>query len=99
MQARWEEQVAQSARAQEANRRLATLATTLTGFAQQASSVAIVVIGVYLALDGRITMGAVIAAMILSGRALAPTAALAGLFVRASFALATLRSLTDCALE
>ncbi|NRB35779.1 MAG: type I secretion system permease/ATPase, partial [Rhodobacteraceae bacterium] len=95
MQARWEEQVAQSARAQEANRRLATLATTLTGFAQQASSVAIVVIGVYLALDGRITMGAVIAAMILSGRALAPTAALAGLFVRASFALATLRSLTD----
>jgi ATP-binding cassette subfamily C protein LapB len=95
MQARWEQQVAQAAKAGEANRRLANWATTLTALAQQASSIAIVIIGVYLALDGRITMGAVIAAMILSGRAMAPTAALAGLFVRASFALATLRSLTQ----
>ena len=38
-------------------------------------------------------MGAGIAAMILSGRAMAPTAALAGLFVRAGFAVSTLRSL------
>ena len=95
MQARWEQQVAQAAKAGEANRRLANWATTLTALAQQASSIAIVITGVYLALDGRITMGAVIAAMILSGRAMAPTAALAGLFVRASFALATLRSLTQ----
>jgi len=53
------------------------------------------VIGVYLALNGAISMGAVIASMILSGRALAPTAALSALFVRASFAVATLRSLNE----
>lgn len=93
MQARWERQVAETARVQDRSRKLATFATTATALAQQLSSVGIVVIGVYLALEGRITMGAVIAAMILSGRAMAPTAALAGLFVRASFAMSTLRSL------
>ncbi len=95
MQARWEAQVTQNALAQERARSLATFATTVTALAQQISSVGIVVIGVYLALDGQITMGAVIAAMILSGRALAPTAALSGLFVRASFAVSTLKSLNE----
>ncbi|MBK0326615.1 type I secretion system permease/ATPase [Rhodobacteraceae bacterium F11138] len=95
MQARWEHQVGESARAQERSKGLATYATTLTGLLQQLSSVGIVVIGVYLALEGRITMGAVIAAMILSGRALAPTAMLANLFVRASFAVSTMRSLNQ----
>ncbi|WP_425044240.1 type I secretion system permease/ATPase [Primorskyibacter sp. S87] len=93
MQSRWERQVAESARLQDRARKLATFATTATALAQQAASVGIVIIGVYLALDGNLTMGAVIASMILSGRALAPTAALSGLFVRASFAFSTLRSL------
>lgn len=95
MQDRWEQQVTQNAKAEERARRLSTVATTLTGLVGQLSSVGIVVIGVYLALEGQITMGAVIAAMILSGRALAPTAALAALFVRASFAVSTLRSLDE----
>lgn len=95
MQSRWESQSALAAQAQTKSRRLATFATTTTALATQASSIGIVVIGVYLALDGQITMGAVIAAMILSGRALAPTAAVTGLFVRGSFALSTLRSLDE----
>ncbi|MCV6825173.1 MULTISPECIES: type I secretion system permease/ATPase [Halocynthiibacter] len=93
MQRRWEQQVAESAKSQDRSKGLATFATTFTGLLQQLSSVGIVVIGVYLALEGTITMGAVIAAMILSGRALAPTATLASLFVRGSFAFSTLRSL------
>ncbi len=93
MQSRWERQSADAAMTQAKSRRLATLATTLTALATQASSIGIVVIGVYLALEGQITMGAVIAAMILSGRALAPTAAVTGLFVRGSFAISTLQSL------
>lgn len=95
MQSRWERQVTDSATAAEKSRRLALFATTVTGLAQQLSSVGIVVLGVYLALEGQLTMGAVIAAMILSGRALAPTAMLANLFVRASFAFSTLRSLNQ----
>lgn len=95
MQARWERQSEDAAFAQARSRRLATLATTLTALATQGSSIGVVVIGVYLALEGQITMGAVIAAMILSGRALAPTAAVTGLFVRGSFALSTLQGLND----
>jgi ATP-binding cassette subfamily C protein LapB len=95
MQSRWEQQVADSARVYERGKKLATFTTTFTSFAQQMSSVGIVIIGVYLALEGSITMGAVIAAMILSGRALAPTAALSSLFVRGSFAFSTLRSLNQ----
>lgn len=93
MQSRWEKHVAESARVNERSKKLATFSITVTGLAQQASSIGIVIIGVYLALEGSLTMGAVIAAMILSGRALAPTASLAALFVRASFAFSTLRSL------
>ena len=93
MQARWERYVAESAQSQERSKRLATFATTATALMQQLSSIGIVIIGVYLALEGSLTMGVVIAAMILSGRAMAPTAALASLFVRASFAFSTLRSL------
>ncbi len=95
MQARWERQVADSGAAVEHSKKLATFATTMTGLAQQASSVGIIVIGVYLALEGQVTMGAVIASMILSGRALAPTAAVASLFVRAGFAFSTLKSLNQ----
>lgn len=95
MQRRWEREVAQSAITQEKNRRLATFATTATALFQQLSSIGIVIVGVYMALEGRITMGAVIAAMILSGRALAPAAALSGLFLRGSFAFSTLRSLNE----
>jgi ATP-binding cassette subfamily C protein LapB len=95
MQTRWERQVADSAQAQEKSRSLALFATTVTGLAQQLASIGIVIIGVYLALDGQLTMGTVIAAMILSGRALAPTSMLANLFVRASFAFSTLKSLNQ----
>ena len=93
MQLRWETHVEEAGRAQRGLRFWANLATTLAGLAQQAASVGIVASGVFLALDGQVTMGAVIAAMILSGRALAPAAAVTSLFVRGAFALATLRSL------
>lgn len=93
MQGRWERQVTESATAQESSRKLATFATTTAATFQQASSIGIVILGVYLALDGVLTMGAVIAAVILSGRALAPMGALSGLFLRGSYALSTLRAL------
>lgn len=93
MQLRWETHAEEAGRAQRGLRFWASLATTLAGLAQQAASIGIVMTGVYLALDGQVTMGAVIAAMILSGRALAPAAAVTGLFVRGAFAMATLRSL------
>lgn len=93
MRKRWEDHTEASGRAQAGLRFWSSLAATLAGLAQQAASIGVVIVGVYLAMDGQTTMGAVIAAMILSSRALAPAAAVTGLFVRGAFAMATLRSL------
>jgi len=93
MQKRWEDHTDAAGRAQATLRFWSSLATTATALAQQAASIGIVIVGVYLAIEGRVTMGAVIAAMILSSRALAPATAVTGLFVRGAFALATLRGL------
>ncbi len=90
---RWEDAVTGAAVSNERSRRLANTAATLTATASQMSSIGIVVMGVYLALEGQLTMGTVIAAMILSGRALAPMAVLAGLMVRMSFAVDALGAL------
>jgi ABC-type protease/lipase transport system fused ATPase/permease subunit len=53
---------------------------------QQGVSVVIIVWGVYLVSEGRITVGALIAANLLAGRALAPLAAIAQTIFRAHYA-------------
>ena len=53
----------------------------------------LVVIGVFLILDGKITMGALIAANMLSGRVLAPISSLASVITRATQTVSALRSI------
>lgn len=60
---------------------------------QQLISVAIIIIGIYLIADGRLTMGGLIACSMLSSRALAPIGQVAGLLMQyhnASIALSSL---------
>lgn len=66
----------------------------LAAFLQQASYVAVVALGAYLAsTSGRLTMGALIACSILSGRVLAPVAALPGLLMQWAQARVALHNL------
>lgn len=51
-------------------------------FAQQLVSVGVLVLGVYLLMDNQITMGAIIAASMLAGRAMAPFGQVAGLLMQ-----------------
>lgn len=51
-------------------------------FAQQMVSVSVLVLGVYLLMDNQITMGAIIAASMLAGRAMAPFGQVAGLLMQ-----------------
>ena len=79
---RWEwygEKVADSS---SQSRHLSNLVINFTGMVQQLASIATVVMGVYLIHDGKLTMGGLIAAVILCGRAIAPLAQLAGLLIR-----------------
>ncbi len=65
--------------------RLKLLSTTTVNFAQAISqlvSIVIVIVGVYLLVDGKITMGGIIAASMLAGRAMAPLGQVAGLLMQ-----------------
>ena len=86
MQREWEAAIAASSRISGRTRFWSGLATNGTQLVQQFVSVVIIVWGVYLVSEGRITVGALIAANLLSGRALAPLAAIAQTIFRAHYA-------------
>lgn len=82
IQARWEESGRALAQ-QGAKIKLLNTATTMgTAWVSQVSTVATVVIGVYLVSDNLLSMGALIACTQLTGRALAPLGQLAALLVQ-----------------
>ncbi|MEM9205981.1 MAG: type I secretion system permease/ATPase [Pseudomonadota bacterium] len=68
----WDHAVAASSRSTTRARFWANLVATITATSAQAVSVIIIVWGVFLVIGGEITIGALIAANILSGRVLAP---------------------------
>ncbi len=93
MQMAWERSVAATARSGEAVHFWSSLALTISSSAQQITSMLLVVIGVFLILDGKITMGALIAANMLAGRVLAPISSLASVITRATQTISSLRSI------
>ena len=77
-------------------RRYGELAGSFAAFMQQASYITLVSVGAYIAISGHdLTMGALIASSILSGRILAPIAALPGLMVQWAHARAALLELEN----
>jgi ATP-binding cassette, subfamily C, bacterial LapB len=77
------------------NRMLSQFAINSTASIQQIAQVATIFYGVFLIQDGIITMGAMIAAVILGGRTLAPLSQLAAAMSRANGALQAYRSLSS----
>ncbi|EIL1178317.1 type I secretion system permease/ATPase [Salmonella enterica] len=94
MQKKWETFSALAAASAMKSRRLSTLAINFVSTMQQLQTVSMVCWGVYLIEDGVITLGGLIGSVILSGRAVAPLAQVAGLAVRYQQAKAALSSLT-----
>ncbi len=102
LQRQLESSVGETARWNAQARQWALSATNLATFLQQLVSVGVVVSGVYLISDGLLTMGALIAAVILSGRAVMPLAQIAALLTRyyqASTALKTLNEIMQMPVE
>ncbi|HKS87093.1 MAG TPA: type I secretion system permease/ATPase [Pseudolabrys sp.] len=93
MQRQWEKSVAAAARSGEDVQFWSTLSLTLAGTAQQVTSLLMTVVGVFLILDGRISMGALIAANMLAGRVLAPISGIASVITRATQTFRSLRSI------
>jgi ATP-binding cassette subfamily C protein LapB len=69
------------------------MALTSSNTAQQLTNLLMVLIGVFLVLDGKLSMGALIAATMLAGRVLAPIAGIAAVITRATQTFTILNSL------
>ena len=93
MLGRWRRYASMSAATQEKMRSLTSVAVNLASICQQAISVGLVIGGFYLFNNGDITMGAIIAIVMLAGRAMAPIGQFAFLVTRARQSMTTLDSL------
>lgn len=93
MRRRWQDAVIHQARISMKARLLAQLAGNWANLVMMGSQVAVVTVGVYLAADGQVGSGAIVAATILCGRAVQPLAQLAQLLIRLNQSMASYRSL------
>lgn len=93
MLGRWRRYSTMTATTQERMRRLTAVAVNLAGVSQQMISVGLLIGGFYQFNKGAMTMGAIIAIIMLAGRSTQPIGQLAFLFTRGRQAFATLDSL------
>ena len=93
MLGRWQRYSEMSAETQEKLRRLTTISVNLASLCQQTTSISLIIGGFYLFNAGIISMGAIIAVVMLAGRSLAPVGQFAFLFTRARQAFTTLEGL------
>lgn len=93
MQTAWERSVAATARSGEDVHFWSSLTLTSANSAQQITSLLMVIIGVFLILDGKLSVGALVAANMLAGRVLGPIAGIASIITRGTQTLASLKSI------
>ncbi len=95
MRKRWKTGVLKQARIATVGRFINQLAVNFSGFAQQGAQVGVVVIGVLMVSAHSLSMGGLIACVILTGRAMAPLAQVAGLLGRLAGALSSYKALDE----
>lgn len=95
MRTNWDQSVNKTVHYADKGHFLSQTITYLTTYISQFSNIAIVAGGVYLAAEGEITMGAIIAAMILNGRVIAPVSQLVGLIIRFDKTMLSLNNLDE----
>ena len=93
MLGRWRRYASMSAATSERMRKLSAVAVNLASISQQSISVGLLIGGFYRFQAGDMTMGAIIAIIMISGRSLQPVGQLAFLITRGKQAFATLDSL------
>ena len=93
MQTAWERSVAATARSGEDVHFWSSISLTTANAASQVTSLALLVIGVFLILDGKLTVGALVAANMLAGRVLAPIAGIASVITRGTQTLTSLKAI------
>lgn len=95
LQRKWEKSVAHIAQWGARSRLLSSSTVNFATAIQQLTTVAVVVFGVYLIIEGELSMGGLIATVILTGRTMAPMGQLANLSTRYFQAKTALGSLNE----
>ncbi|MCL1062762.1 type I secretion system permease/ATPase [Shewanella benthica] len=95
VQKSWQQMIGHTANWQLKSKKISTSVTNLANFTVQLSVVCVVILGVYRVADNAISMGGIIAAVILSSRAISPMAQLAGLMTRGNHTASALRQLDE----
>lgn len=95
MRTHWEKSISQTSYYGNKSHYLSQIVTYFVGFISQFSSIGIVAFGVLLANEGEVTMGAIIAAMILNGRVIAPVSQIVGMIIRLDRTLISLNNIDE----
>jgi len=95
MQERWEEAVGYIARWGLRARMLSSSVVNVASLVQQLASVLLIIFGVYMIMDQTLSMGGLIACVILSGRAIAPLGQVASLIANYEQSLKALKTLDE----
>jgi len=93
LQGYWERLSATTARSAMGSRLASAITLNFTQFVQQSCNTAMIVWGVYLILEGRMSVGALIGCTILAGRALGPLGQVAGLLTRYQHAVGAFKTM------
>lgn len=102
LRARYSDQVAENALYSQGSRFISALGGNIAGLVQQAASIIIVLVGMYMIREGDMTVGALIACVMLGGRAIAPIGQVANLMSRyhgARSAMTTIDGIMDKPVE
>ncbi len=89
----WESVVSLTAESSQRSRALSQSGINVAGWVQQMTAIAVVVFGVYRIAEGELTVGGLIACVMLGGRALQPLSQVAHLLTRVHQSMASLKAL------
>ena len=95
MKTHWDKSINETVYHHEKSQFLSQIATFFTAFSSQFSNIAVVIGGVYLASNGEMTMGGIIAAMMLNGRVIAPVSQIVGMIIRYDRTMLSLKNIDE----
>jgi ATP-binding cassette subfamily C protein LapB len=95
LRAKYEAQVAENAQYAQGSRFVSGLGVNIAQFLQQIASILIVLIGMYMIPEGTMSVGALIACVMLGGRAIAPIGSIANLMSRYHSARSAMKTIDD----
>lgn len=95
LRAKYGAQVAENAQYAQGSRFVSALGVNIAQFLQQIASILIVLIGMYMIPEGTMTVGALIACVMLGGRAIAPIGSIANLMSRYHSARSAMKTIDD----